>query len=369
MFCWYDPHKQVCRRNITEKISLDRNENVTHENCKTQIRQNNIGSHMNRSSVGSLYCVKCSQLSKTSQVELSFHIAKMHGTTEPLSIHKCHCCGKNCPSFWPLRFHRYDAHGLKNWSGPKPNELEPTHGDVNDEILPEYLWACKHFLVDSYSENGRHRIDMDFLSPHLLIEKIYLVCDSLKFAAKLKVFLGLHSKIWRVAVFATLIHTKITHWCNGTNSWHERRFDINWDFAHQSGCDRILHKRANKRTMEVLQANGCDFFVGLLSRVPMGCKNTVLPETLIRECSVNWSFLGNAPIKHKILNNAASVLWLSICTVLMNWIRRRLKCLLPVYMTSKTLKQQSCQTFFWTIIRPLEIQPKSTYFVRNVGAF
>ena len=66
-------------------------------------------------------------------------------------------------------------------------------GDVDGNSLKEELETCKHFLVDSELENGRHRIcsfAMDTLHPKYLLEILDVVFDSLNCAAKWNVAIG-----------------------------------------------------------------------------------------------------------------------------------------------------------------------------------
>ena len=66
-------------------------------------------------------------------------------------------------------------------------------GKNEDNSLKEVLETRKRFLVDNESENGRHRVYnfvMDTLDPKSLLEKLDVMFDSLKSAAKLNVAFG-----------------------------------------------------------------------------------------------------------------------------------------------------------------------------------
>ena len=63
-------------------------------------------------------------------------------------------------------------------------------GDVDRKRLKEELKKCKHFLVDSEVENGRHKVNnfaWHTLDPKNLLKKIDVVFDSPECAAKLNV--------------------------------------------------------------------------------------------------------------------------------------------------------------------------------------
>ena len=66
-------------------------------------------------------------------------------------------------------------------------------GDVDDNSLKKELKTSSHFLVDSDMENGRHRfynVVMDTLEAKYLLEKLDVVFESAKRAAKLYVEFG-----------------------------------------------------------------------------------------------------------------------------------------------------------------------------------
>ena len=66
-------------------------------------------------------------------------------------------------------------------------------GNFDENSLKEDSDACKHFLVDSDMENGRHRIynfSMDSLDSKYLFEMLDVVFGSLKCAIKLNVAVG-----------------------------------------------------------------------------------------------------------------------------------------------------------------------------------
>ena len=66
-------------------------------------------------------------------------------------------------------------------------------GEIDDESLKEDLGTCKHFLVDSEMQTGRHRVfycAMERMDEQFLRQKLGREFAKLKFAAKLKVAVG-----------------------------------------------------------------------------------------------------------------------------------------------------------------------------------
>ena len=79
-------------------------------------------------------------------------------------------------------------------------DIKHVVGDVDDESLKSELEACKHFLVDSEFENGRHKVfnfALNVLDAHRMNEKLDTVFNSLKCAAKINMAFGFFEKSGR----------------------------------------------------------------------------------------------------------------------------------------------------------------------------
>ena len=66
-------------------------------------------------------------------------------------------------------------------------------GDVDDQSLREGLQSCRHFLVDSEKQKGRHSVfnfAVNNLTAQVIEEKLDCVLDKLKCVAKLNLALG-----------------------------------------------------------------------------------------------------------------------------------------------------------------------------------
>ena len=116
---------------------MDRNVNVTCENCGVQITKLNLARHKSRCSGGTLYCPKFLNFSTKSRVDLNYHIAKQHSASGPSITYKCKLCHAEFPGFYALRQHKNSQHGTKVGFGASNIDVEDIVGDVDDQSLRE----------------------------------------------------------------------------------------------------------------------------------------------------------------------------------------------------------------------------------------
>ena len=170
--------------------SFARKERFNCKNCGTQTSENNLVRHKKRFSVGTLYCTKYPNFSTRSQADLNFHIAKKQSSSQPKTIHKCQLCHQVVAGFYSLRLHRQKVHNAQGVLESKNVDVTELVGPIDDQSLKEDLQKCKHFLVDSEMENGRHRafnFAMEILDAHTFSQKLDTVFEKLKCAVKLNV--------------------------------------------------------------------------------------------------------------------------------------------------------------------------------------
>ena len=125
---------------------------------------------------------------------MNYHIAKKHSTATARVFHKCNLRNKGFQSFSNLREHKRKELGAPRGSEGRNVDMAHVMGDVADKSLKEEMKTCRHFLVDSGMEPRRHRVynfAIDTLDPKNLLEKLDVVFDSLKYAAKFKVVFAL----------------------------------------------------------------------------------------------------------------------------------------------------------------------------------
>ena len=164
-------------------------------------------------------------------------------------------------------------------------------GDVDDQSLREELESCKHFLTDTEMENGRHRVfnyAMSSFDMSLLNDKLDYVFKGLKCAAKVNLAFGFVLKkiedgmcryFYAHENNAIMERAKLVCTQADMSNLKDRmqKIDI---------VDLCTRERPNTK-WKFYKLLNLTIFVSLLKDVPMGCKDTVLPEPLLRNRYVN----------------------------------------------------------------------------------
>ena len=164
-------------------------------------------------------------------------------------------------------------------------------GDVNDQSLREELESCKHFLQDTEMENGIHRVfnfAMSSFDMSLLNDKLDYVFKELKCAAKVNLAFGFVLKSiedgmcrYFYAHENNTIMERAKLVCTQADMTNLKdrmqKFDI---------VDICTRERANTK-WKFHKLTNLPIFASLLKDVPMGCKDTILPEPLFRNGNVN----------------------------------------------------------------------------------
>ena len=174
-------------------LALDRNVKVTCEKCGTLVTKKNLSRHKSRCSGGALCCSKCPNFSTNSRDDLNYQIAKQHSAAGPSKSCKCKLCHAEFPGFYAVRQHKNSQHGTQIGFGASNFDVEEIVGDVDDQILREELQSCRHFLVASEIQKGRHSVFnyvVNNLTNQVIEEKLDHVLDKLKCVAKLNLALG-----------------------------------------------------------------------------------------------------------------------------------------------------------------------------------
>ena len=271
--------------------SLNRYEKVTCENCGTQTTKLNLACDKKRCSAGTLHCSQCPNFSTKLQNDLNYHIAKKHSSAKPDITFKCKLCYAEFPGFYTLRQHRTTQHVPQMGFGASNIDVEDIVGDVDDQSLREELESCKHFLTDTEMENGRHRVfnfAMSSFDMSLLNDKLDYVFKELTSAAKANLAFGFVLKNiedgmcrYFYAHENNTIMEKSKLVCtqadmtNLTNRM--QKMDI---------VDICTPERTNTK-WKLYKLTNLTIFASLLKDVPMGCKDTFLPEPLLKNHNVN----------------------------------------------------------------------------------
>ena len=173
--------------------ALDRNVKVACDNCGKAVTKQHLSRHKARCSNEKLYCSKCPNFSTKSRDDLNYHIAKKHSVAGPKNNHTCKECSIDFPSFYSLTHHKQRYHTAETTSTGEKVEMQRLADAGDDNSLEEELQSCRHFLVDSEIQKGRHSVFnfvVDNLTAEVIEENLDRVLDKLKCAAKLNLAFG-----------------------------------------------------------------------------------------------------------------------------------------------------------------------------------
>ena len=179
----------------------------------------------------------------------------------------------------------------KNWIGASKNDVEDIVGDVDDQSSREELESCKHFLTDTELENGRHRvfnIAMSSFDISLLNVKIHYVFKELKCAAKGNLAVGFILKnIEYLMCRYFYAHENNTVLERSKLVCTQADMTILKDRMHKTDfADISTRERANTK-WKLYKLTNLTIFAALLKDVPMGCKECVIPEPLLKNRNMN----------------------------------------------------------------------------------
>ena len=161
----------------------------------------------------------------------------------------------------------------------------------NDAELKEELQACQHFLVDSALEKGRHRVfnfAMSNFDNSLINQNLDVIFKGLKCAAKVNLALGFVLKnvedgscrYFHAHENNTVMErSKLVCTPEDITNLKEKlqKMDI---------ADLCARERANTK-WKFYKLTNLTVFAALFKDVPMGCKDFVLPEPLLKNQNVN----------------------------------------------------------------------------------
>ena len=276
---------------ITKMPALDRNDQFSCENCGTSVTKKNLSRHKSRCSGGTLYCPKCPNFSTKSRDALTYHIAKQHSAAGPSKAYKCNLCYAEFPGFYALRQQKVTQHGTQIGFGADSIDVEDIVEDVDDQSLREELQSCKHFLVDSEIQKGRHSV-FDFavnnLTAQVIEAKLDRVLDKLKCVAKLNFALGF--------ILKNIEDGKFRYFYAHENNTllEQSRLVSNRDdlaklkeFLKKTDVVESCTKERSNTKWRFFKLTNLTNFAALLKDIPIGCKDAVLPDSLLKNHTVN----------------------------------------------------------------------------------
>ena len=271
--------------------ALDRNVKVTCENCGTSVTKQQLSRHKSRCSSGTLYCANCLNFSTKSRDDLNYHIAKKHSAAGTKNNHTCKECNIAFPSFYSLRHHKQRYHTAEATSSGEKADMQSLADAGDDKNLEEELQSCRYFLVDSEIQKGRHsafNFVVNNLTAQVIEEKLDRVLDNLKCATKPNLALGFILKIIEYGKFRYF-------YAHETNTLLEqsKRVSIKDDMAKlkeslkKTDVIQSCTKKRSNTKWRFFKLTNLTKFAALHRDIPMGCKDVVLPESLLKNHTIN----------------------------------------------------------------------------------
>ena len=161
-------------------------------------------------------------------------------------------------------------------------------GVVDDQSLREELHSCRHFLVDSERQKRRHSLfnfAVNNLTAQVIEEKLDRVLGKLKCVAKLNLALGFILKNIEDGKFRYF-------YAHENNTLLEQSKPVS-NKDDMTKLKKILKKtdvsesctkgRSNTK-WRFFKLTNLTLFFALLRDIPMGCKDAVLAESLLKNC-------------------------------------------------------------------------------------
>ena len=271
--------------------ALDQNVKVTCGNCGTSVTKQKISRQKSRCSGGTLRCPKCPNFSTTSKNDLYYHIAKKHSAAGPKNSHTCKECHDEFLGFYASRQHKKSQHGKPVGFGASNIDVENTVGDVGDQSSREELQSCRHFLYDSEIHKGRQSVFIFVVNnpnAQVIEEKLDRVLDKLKCVAKLNLALGFILKNIEDGKFRYFYaHENNTMMEQSTLVSEKDDTAKLKEILNKTDVIESCTKEKSNTKWRFFKITNPTKFAAILKDIPMGCKDAVLPESLLKNHTVN----------------------------------------------------------------------------------
>ena len=201
--------------------------------------------------------------------------------------------------------------------------MEHIVGDVEDHRLREELRYCQHFLVDSEFERTRHKVfscAVETLNETVVIEKLDHFFNNMKCAARVNLVVGFFVKSIEDGGFryfnahennTLLDRSKLV-------STHDDLANLRKFFNQTDVIESCSRERTNTK-WRFYKLTNLTVFAALLKDVPVGCKNAVLPEPLLKNHTINCLTFEESTRQPCNDNVCLFRALLSICMALKDW--------------------------------------------------
>ena len=268
--------------------ALDRKQKMACPNCGSKVSKQNLAVHKRDAPLRHFFCSKCPNFSTKSQTDLIYYIEKKHGAPNPKTTHTCKVCREEFAGFYALRQHKSKMHSFN----VKKADSSPLVDDIDDDSLKEELRACEHFLVDSEFERGRHKVVLTYavetLNTEIGNDKFDNFFINLKCAAKVNFAFGFilnNLEDGRYRYFfvhknnALLDRSQLV--CTKDDSTRLENIVNQTDVIESCTREKMNTK------WKFYKLTNLTVFAALLKNFPMGCRDAVFPDQLLRNHTVN----------------------------------------------------------------------------------
>ena len=238
-----------------------------------------------------MYCPNCLNFSTKSRVDLNYHIAKKHSAAGPKNNHTCKECSIEFASFLSLRHHKQRYHTAETTSSGENADMQSIAEAGDDKSLDEELQSCRHFLVHSEIQKRRNsafNFVVKNLTARVIEEKLDRVLDKLKCAAKLNLALGFILKNTGDGKFRYFYaHEKNTLLEQSKLVSNKDEMAKMTEISKKIDVNESCTKERSNTKWRFSKLTNLTIFAALLRDIPMGCKEAVLPESLLKNHTVN----------------------------------------------------------------------------------
>ena len=173
--------------------ALDRIVKITCEKCGNSVTKRNLARHNLHCSGGRLYCQKCSIFFSKSRDKLTYPFVRKRCAVGPKNNHTGKYCSTKFASFYSLRHHKHCFLTGETTSSGEEADRQSLADAGDDKSFEEELQSCRHLLVDSDIQKGRHSLFNFFvnkLTVKVIEEQLDRLLDKLKCPGKLNLALG-----------------------------------------------------------------------------------------------------------------------------------------------------------------------------------
>ena len=177
--------------------------------------------------------------------------------------------------------------------GSRTKDVDVEHKvvDVENQRLTEELHSCQHFLVDSELERARRKVfnyAVESLNETIVNEKLDHFFNNFKCAAKVNLAFGFILKNIEDGGFRYFYaHENNTLLDRSKLVCTQDDLAKLKDFLNKTDVIECCSREKMNTKWKFYKLTNLTVFAALLKGVPMGCKNAVLPEPLLRNCTIN----------------------------------------------------------------------------------